>query len=234
MKLEFLGCGASFYPQVGNNAAYFIDHQELFLIDAGEDVFGKLISQNIINKVNKVNLLVTHLHSDHIGSLGSLILYCNFAMKSKLNIIYQDNLKYLDDLKKLVEIFGCTNDMVVYKPVDDYKGYDLFDNIQFIETDHCETLDCYGIKFTKNNVVTYYSGDTRELTQIRDILASEEVDNVYVDVNTSNDKNRVHLFIDELLKLDKKYFKHIYCMHVNRQECIDRVQQYGLKVVEIK
>lgn len=233
MKLNFLGMGASFYPQVGNNSAYFIDQDELFLIDAGEDVFGKLMSQGILKQVKIINLLVTHLHSDHVGSLGSLILYCNFAMKAKLRIIYQNDLKYFEDLKRLVEIFGCTNEMVEYRLTDSYNDYNLFDSITFIETDHCDTLDCYGIKFQKGDVVTYYSGDTRELTQTRAILEHEKVDYVYIDVNTSNAEGRVHVFIDELLELDHNYFEHLYCMHINSPECIDKAHQYGLKVVLI-
>ncbi len=233
MKLNFLGRGASFYPQAGNNAAYFIDCDELFLIDCGEDVFGKLMSHDMFKGVKKVNLLVTHLHSDHIGSLGSLILFCHFALRNDLNIIIEDDLKYLKDLKHLVEIFGCTNDMVNYININELKGYTMFDEIKFVETFHCSTLDCYGIKFKKGDIVTYYSGDTRELKQVRDILKSEKVDYVYIDVNTSDDENRVHICIDEVLTLDSKYYPYIYCMHVNNQDCINKIQTYGLNLVEI-
>ena len=233
MKLNFLGRGASFYPQAGNNAAYFIDSDELFLIDCGEDVFGKLMGYGMFKGIKKVNLLVTHLHSDHIGSLGSLILFCHFALRNDLNIIIEEDLKYLEDLKRLVEIFGCTNEMVNYVLSKDLKGYQLFDEIKFVETYHCPTLDCYGIKFKKGDIVTYYSGDTRELCQARDILENEQVDYVYIDVNTSNAKERVHICIDEVLKLDPKYYSYIYCMHVNNQECIEKIQAAGLNLVEI-
>ena len=234
MKLHFLGRGASFYPQAGNNSAYFIDHDELFLIDSGEDVFAKLLDKALLKNITKVNLMITHLHSDHVGSLGSLILYCFYTMRTKLNIVVADNLKYMDDLKKLIQIYGCSDELVEYRDVDSYEGYDLFDKIEYLETMHTDRLDCYGIKFTKANIVTYYSGDTKEITQVKDILENYQVDYVYVDVNSGNFPNRVHLYIGELLELDHKYFKDIYCMHINSKECIDLVKEYGLNLVEIE
>ncbi len=43
MELTFLGRGAAFNPKEGNNSAYFIEKDELFLIDCGERIFDKLI-----------------------------------------------------------------------------------------------------------------------------------------------------------------------------------------------
>ena len=39
MDLQFLDKGAAFNPKEGNNSAYFIENNQLFLIDCGESVF---------------------------------------------------------------------------------------------------------------------------------------------------------------------------------------------------
>ena len=47
MNLLFLGRGAAFNPKEGNTSAYFLENNQLFLIDCGESVF-----ERIINKKN--------------------------------------------------------------------------------------------------------------------------------------------------------------------------------------
>ena len=42
MELNFLGRGGAFNTKEGNNAAYFVENNELFLIDCGETVFESL------------------------------------------------------------------------------------------------------------------------------------------------------------------------------------------------
>ena len=48
MKLNFLGRGSAFNPVEGNNSAYFIDDNQLFLIDCGENVFGRIKKINCL------------------------------------------------------------------------------------------------------------------------------------------------------------------------------------------
>ena len=87
MEINFLGRGSAFNPKEGNNAGYFIQNNELFLIDVGEDVFAKLIEFNILENIKKINVMITHTHSDHIGSLGSLVAYSYYVLNEPVNII---------------------------------------------------------------------------------------------------------------------------------------------------
>ena len=95
MELLFLGRGAAFNPSEGNNSAYFIDNNQLFLIDCGESVFSSLMENNLLDKSMKINLMITHTHSDHIGSLGSLVMYSYYVLHKPINIILPENAKYL-------------------------------------------------------------------------------------------------------------------------------------------
>ena len=71
--LKFLGTGNAFSQK--NTSAYFIHDNQLFLFDCGETVFKQIQKFKLIEKVKKVNIFLTHLHSDHCGSIGSLIFY---------------------------------------------------------------------------------------------------------------------------------------------------------------
>ena len=87
MELLFLGRGSAFNISEGNNSAYFIDKNELFLIDCGESIFERIIERNLLDSVSCVNVMITHTHSDHVGSIGSLIMYCYYVLKMGVNII---------------------------------------------------------------------------------------------------------------------------------------------------
>jgi len=94
MELKFLGRGAAFNPKEGNTSAYFIENNQLFLIDCGESVFERLIELDLLNNIESINLMITHTHSDHIGSLGSLVMYAYYTLKRPLNIILPENAKH--------------------------------------------------------------------------------------------------------------------------------------------
>ena len=60
MDLIFLGRGCSNNVKQKNNAAYFIENNELFLIDCGESVFAKLKENNLLDNINTVHIMITH------------------------------------------------------------------------------------------------------------------------------------------------------------------------------
>lgn len=75
--IKFLGNGSAFNEELGNNSAFIKDEKlnKLLLIDCGSSVFGSLLKAGILNGVKEVNVLITHLHPDHVGSLGDLFFF---------------------------------------------------------------------------------------------------------------------------------------------------------------
>ena len=138
MKLKFLGRGAAFNPKEGNTSAYFIENNQLFLIDCGESIFEKLVELDLLNDIESINLMITHTHSDHIGSLGSLVMYAYYTLKRPLNIILPETAKHLPNIEKILSVFGCSKEMynlVLENKYDD--KYETFQNIRYVFAFFC-------------------------------------------------------------------------------------------------
>lgn len=235
MELKFLGRGASLNPKEGNNSAYFIEDNQLFLIDCGENIFERLIERNILKHIEVINIMITHTHSDHIGSLGSLITYTFYTLQKPLNIILPENAKHFSNIEKILTGFGCTKLMYHYINEKDFdRNYESFEMVRYVETDHCDELDCYGLVFTTKNGIVYYSGDTREIDTIKNLILNQPIDRLYIDTTTANFPGNVHLNIEFLNDtIPEKLKQRVYCMHFNDDSCIERAKALGFHIVEI-
>ena len=236
MDLIFLGRGSAFNTLEGNTSAYFIDKNELFLIDCGESIFERIKEKNILNGISCVNVMITHTHSDHIGSVGSLIMYCYYVLNIGVNIIVSKDSLYNDDIFDLIRIFGCTPDMYKVTHVEDYSDkYEVFNSVKFVKTNHVSQIPSYGILFNTDSGVVYYSGDIADLDSVFDLINSDVViDKIYVDTTSSDVPNNVHVFIGNLNDLIPDSLKNkVYCMHINNDKCIDMAIEYGFNVVYV-
>ena len=235
MKLTFTGRGAAFNPKEGNNSAYFIENNQLFLIDCGESVFEKLMTIGVLDNVDSINIMITHTHSDHIGSIGSLVMYAYYVRHFSANIILPKEAKYLENIKGILFGFGCSNDMFNFIYEDNYDNkLTAFNKVRFVETDHCDTLKCYSIVFYTDDGIVFYSGDTREFGPLKFIIDSnEEIDKIYIDTNISGNGTG-HLGVDDLHNfIPNNLIDKVYCMHVNNDECIQRALNYGFNIVSL-
>lgn len=236
MTLTFLGRGCSNNIYQGNNSAYFIENDEMFLIDCGESVFAKLKEHNLLENLKTVNLLITHTHSDHVGSLGTLILYCYFNIKVKVNIILPRNALHKEDIKNLARIFGCTEEMYDIIDEEEYDNkYKTFTKIRYERTNHVLQICSYGILFETSDGLVYYSGDTKEIDNVKQIIYNnQKIDKIYMDVTTVDSPDNVHVNIGYLNKeIQKELKSKVYCMHLDNDECIEAAKEYGFNVVEV-
>ena len=235
MELFFLGRGAAFNPKEGNNSAYFVENNQLFLIDCGESIFERLVESGVLESVEAINLMITHTHSDHIGSLGSLAMYSFYTLHKPLNIILPENAKHLPNIEKILSGFGCTEPMYNYVDEKAFDGKNkTFEKIRYFETSHCDELNCYGLLFTTQKGIVYYSGDTREINTIKALLASgQPIDKLYIDTTTANFPSNVHLYIGILQEaIPEELRSRVYCMHLNNDSCIEQAKTLGFNVVE--
>lgn len=239
--LTFLGTGGAFNTKRGNTSAYFELGTELFIIDAGEDVFAKLVNKNLFNGKTRVNIFITHLHSDHVGSLGTLIAYLYIKVfdmdRSKVCLYFPS-----EAITELLTLQGIKGDMYtsfVNRWDELYiDGYEKQPEYVFEPAPHTGELDykkepnCFSIEFSlKNEFGFYYSGDTCEFNQ--KLMNTYAFDHIYHEV-TSNKGATVHFQYDKLLELTKDMpadqKKKITLMHLDEDFDIEKAKADGFSI----
>ena len=83
--LSFLGRDSGF--GIKNNSAYIEYENKFILIDCGFTVFSQLKNKFDFNKYDEIDVIITHLHNDHAGTLSQFILYMYFIYNKKVNVI---------------------------------------------------------------------------------------------------------------------------------------------------
>ena len=236
MELTFLGRGAGFNPAEGNTSAYFIEKDEMFLIDCGESVFATLLERKILDGISAFNLFITHTHSDHVGSLGSLLLYVKTVKKITPTVIVDDNVGYVDKIRALLEIFGLTEDMYRFADVSAYKGRcSAFSKVSYVKTRHCDELESCAILFETDQGLVFYSGDMNDPAPLLEIINSKrKIDKIFIDSNNDRTPNMHHISIHVLNDILPPELKsRVHCMHINNSLCEREARTYGFGVVEI-
>ncbi len=202
--LKFLGSDSGF--GINNNSAYIEEKGKLTIIDCGFTVFTQIKKKFDLNKYKEINVIITHLHNDHAGSLSQLILYSYFIFNKKVNVI-----SMCSKIKEYLDITGT--------PEDAYTLYNKFENVEFIRTEHTEYLDSYGFKLCVNGKKIVYTGDTNILEPF--IKYTNDIDEFYVDVSRYGGAHlKIDDVIEKLREIKKKNIK-IYLMHIDDRKYID-------------
>lgn len=232
MDLIFLGRGSAFNTSEGNTSAFFIENNDLFLIDCGESVFNTLQQNNLLNY--QYNIIITHTHSDHIGSLGTLISKLFYTYGIKANIIVPKNKEFITNIFNILNIYGCNYNMYNIIIVQEFtKKFNSFNSIKLIESKHVDNLKSFGILFETNDGLIYYSGDTNDLKLIKNILNNPNLNKIYLDTCIIDYPGNVHMYIELLNSIVTATQKEkIYCMHIDNDECLNRIKELGFNIVE--
>lgn len=234
MKLNFIGRGAAFNLKEGNTNAYFIENEKLFLIDCGETMFETLIKNDILPHMKEVYVLISHTHSDHCGSLGSLGLYCQFVLNTKLKIIVPHDEAYEADLVHLMRIYGNTDNAYECVYEESIDGtFKSFSSVRYDLTQHDYMLTCYSFVFETKEGGVFYSADTRTTeNMLRFINTHEKIDRIYMEATDLNVPGDIHLNVDILNAQIPKYVRDkVWMMHVRSDVCMEKIKEVGLKIV---
>lgn len=206
--LNFLGNKSGFGDK--NNSAYIEDDGNLILIDCGFSVFNEIKNKFDFSKYSEINIIITHLHNDHAGSLSQVILYLWYIFNKKTTVISN-----CEHIRTYLDITGT--------PREAYELKRFAENIEFIPTFHVKELDSYGIKANFGGKKIIYTGDTSTLEPF--IIHLDNVDELYVDVSKIGG---VHLKLDEIIeKLEEIQGKgiEIYLMHLDDIEYIKNINK---------
>lgn len=227
--LKFLGRGSAFNTKEGNTSSYIKQDSHLLLIDCGENIFERIMNNNLLDGIEKVDVLITHLNSDHVGSLSSLIYYCYFIKKFKVNVYFPSY-----ELQELLKLMGHKREEYNFHRVI---SIEKIGNISIIpiKVSHIETINCYSyfIKiYNEQDKWIYYSGDSNKITLDNEDLV--ELDEIYQDTSSTDYEGNVHLSLKKLCDAIPVEYRHkVYCMHIDKEELIENAKYQGFNVVEI-
>ena len=233
--LKFIGTGSCFNYKMGNNSAYYIHNvngkKRFILFDCGEDVFHKILNNNLLNEIDEVFVVITHLHSDHVGSLPSFVFYLHFVLNIKPVIYFP-----CDDINIFFKLVGIKKEL--YLHTKDSKGY--YDITPF-KHNHGYELNSFGYVLNLDGNLIYYSGDTKTIDEkVLDIFRGK--DDKYVNTpikyfyqDVTKYVNDAHMNIHNLAKIfSKEERKRVTLMHFDDEEVIKIAEEYGFNIAEKK
>ena len=228
--LKFIGNGSCFNTTFGNNSAYYIDEekQSLLLIDCGESISERIKKQKILEKVKDIYILITHMHTDHVGSLSSLLFFCEYRKGIIPTVIYPEK----STMSQFLSLVG--NEPQAYKLITPSECEEY--RIHEINQEHSGFINAYGYVLRIGDRCIYYSGDTKTIPQsIIESFRNGKIDEFYQDVSRYD--TPAHMNIETLSRLFHKDERNkITCMHFddditkNKAEClgfnISRISEY--------
>ena len=157
MELNFTGKGSAFYPPFKNTGAYMLSGKALYLIDCGETMFDVLYHKLDLASIEDVYVILTHMHADHVGSLGTLISYFYCLFNKAIHVVYpQETIKQLLTLEGITPLGYHYHETLPENPA----GLTAVP----VEVKHALDMKCYGYVLSDGTETIYYSGDSSELT----------------------------------------------------------------------
>jgi ribonuclease BN (tRNA processing enzyme) len=214
MELNFLGSGSAFNPGLGNTSAYFVEGGRLFLLDCGETVFSLVRDLPAYRACGEVFVLLTHLHADHVGSLGSLISYSRYVAGKKVVVLHP-----LDSAARLLDLLGIERPWYEFRNPPPGTAADLGGGITVtgIEVDHVPALRCFGYLISAGGRAIWYSGDARRIPA--GILAGfteGSIELIYQDSGGGNGEDLAHAGIVYLEAVIPPLLRsRVVCMHLD-------------------
>lgn len=210
MNIRFLGKGSGYYPEYKNTSAFFTIDDKLFLIDCGETVFEKLMEMDFdFGRYSESTIIITHFHTDHIGSLGSTLSYMELN-GSKVNVVYP-NRKIID----LLDMIGITPDLYTYYSEIPAHLSGLI-RAEASKVIHSPVLDCFGYTFFVGDLVFYYGGDSNAIPDniLKEFL-NGRIDYIFHDTTFEKDVNKWHgslEYLERVIPADLR--SRVFCMHL--------------------
>jgi Cft2 family RNA processing exonuclease len=231
MKLEFLGSGAAFNPIMENSNAYFLAGKRFFLLDCGETAFGRIWNLPAYTESEEVVALITHLHADHVGSLGSLISYSYYVMGKPVTVAHP-----LETIVRLLDLLGIDRACYRFRKLGRSEAEDLGGGVsaKALLVDHVPNMTCFGYLVSDGAESVYFSGDAKSLpAEVLEGLESGEIDRAYQDTSNTPSDHPAHATLSYLESIIPERLRgKVYCIHLD-YDYRDLLIRKGFRVVNI-
>ena len=211
MNIQFLGTGGAFDYQYNNSAAIVNCRGQKILIDCGHSIYPAIRKQNAMDDIQQV--LITHTHDDHIGSLSTLAAHLQIFGQRKLVLLWPEE-HFLKELKKLFEYtLQDVGKYLDFKPIDEVEG------VHYINTygQHTENMQSYAYYFEEDGKRIVYSGDLGDCEPLfKSLDKLQEMDTMVFHDITFNKLAKAHAYYKDLMRYSEQYT--IYGYHCDPQK----------------
>lgn len=218
------GIGSAFNPDLGSNSGFFNVGEQLVMFDCGETTFWKIKHNDALNGFKHLHIFITHYHSDHIGSLGTLLFYAYYIKKVPVTLYAHPDVFEILDLMKTpknlyTEVSLHPNKIIT----EDYKILPILGGLQctvkaFL-TEHAKDMISYGFAVKSNQGESFYwSGDAKSIPNtILKALSENKVHRIYQDCSWLDYPDNVHYSYKSLCQAitDKQQRQKLYLMHLD-------------------
>lgn len=224
MKLNFLGCGSAWCPELGNTSAWFLDDDTLFLLDCGETVFQRIHASGVLDNIRKAVIMITHMHADHCGSLPTLVAYLYYRSNASISIVHPDTAR----IKNFLDTCGASPESWNLS-VNAYKSKFGTISIEPCPVRHVGNMNCYGYVVSLPDDSFFYSGDSAQIpVSVLERFLNGEIHHLYIDtcVDANNDHGELSRHLDVI---PPELRNRVTCMHLNPKD-FDTIRKAGFQL----
>lgn len=237
MNIKALGVNGAFTKNYHNNFVFEIGNRKL-LVDAGTTLRYSLKDSDY-KETDITDVIITHLHSDHVGGLEEFAQRCKWIHNHKPNLWIRDEMK--DQFEEVVGKGLFTDGLTLNDYFNVYtcetgirNAFQIVDHtIQLINTDnlHSEGMLSVGLKITlPNGQNIIYTSDIakHEFSEFKSLI-DDRTSVLFHDVSFV--RNPVHSYIEDVVD----HYKDVIAPHriigMHYQDDVDLVEpqlKYGI------
>jgi len=202
--LSFIGIGSAFNTKLGNTSAFIHNQNSMILIDCGGTVFHRLMELKLLDGLKQLNIVITHTHPDHVGSLGEVIFYAYYALKIIPKLYFPNTelmwtfLRCIGVEEKMVEMVGSQEVEICDQELGKF-------NLSFLPVSHLPTIPAFGFILESKDSRVYYSGDANIIPgSVMKILEEGSLDILYQDTCGLDYDGNAHLSFRRLCEIMPK------------------------------
>lgn len=232
---KFLSIGNAFD---GGTSAFVKLDNLLIIMDPGENFYANFrkYEKAIMKNIKNVIIIITHTHSDHIGSFGTAVFKFYEQYKITPVVVFPS----IDKIKEIARIFGIEDKIYCIEPnklndeinnlKDDEENKGLL-NITPIKVKHTDRLECYAYLIKLKRRTVFYSGDLNQVPkEVIDAYLRDEIKEMYIEA-TLDKSLKCHNYLDNLLVIPKQYRKNVYIMHIDfNTKIVKKARKLGFSI----
>ncbi|MFR5794809.1 MAG: MBL fold metallo-hydrolase [Christensenellales bacterium] len=200
---SFIFWGAArLYVEAGNTSAYLREGSRLLLLDCGESVFADLLRRGVLSGVTDITVALSHLHSDHCGSLGSLCHYCFYMLHIVPKLVLPEDAAYRADVATLLRLFGVQENAFAFAEDGGALGFSSFRSFRYVPTRHSDGMRCFSFIFETENGGVFFSSDTCTTETLAAFINRIRISNAPTWIPTDADyPGNIHLPIGQIAQV---------------------------------